>query len=283
MGGGASPGLTDGPEHLSGFYDSIADDYHLAVSSKNLRETVESQGLILESILRGRLGGGGPWTVLDCSCGIGTQALGLALRGHRVVGIDLSPRAIERAKREAASLVVDAKFAVADMRHLDVEVNGVFDVVLSCGNSLAHFGTGDLGPVLLAMRSKVREGGVVLVSIRDYDALAALRPRVPNLPRVHDTPSGKRIIFQIWDWEHDASSYLMTWLFLSERPDGFESSQVSTRLHAHRRSALAGAFESIGFADPAWHLAHDEPAFEDPVMTALLPDKAARFERRLRP
>jgi tRNA/tmRNA/rRNA uracil-C5-methylase (TrmA/RlmC/RlmD family) len=35
--------------------------------------------------------------VLDCACGIGTQALGLALRGHRVVGTDVSARAVVRA------------------------------------------------------------------------------------------------------------------------------------------------------------------------------------------
>ena len=35
--------------------------------------------------------------VLDCSCGIGTQAIGLALRGHRVTGTDLSFRAAARA------------------------------------------------------------------------------------------------------------------------------------------------------------------------------------------
>ncbi|MGY5060876.1 hypothetical protein ACWDFR_43675 [Streptomyces sp. 900105755] len=31
--------------------------------------------------------------MLDCSCGIGTRAIGLALRGHRVTGTDLSVRA----------------------------------------------------------------------------------------------------------------------------------------------------------------------------------------------
>ena len=34
--------------------------------------------------------GPGPKVVLDCACGIGTQAIGLAACGHRVVATDLS-------------------------------------------------------------------------------------------------------------------------------------------------------------------------------------------------
>lgn len=41
--------------------------------------------------------------VLDVSCGIGTQAIGLAQSEFRITGSDLSPEAIARAKRETAA------------------------------------------------------------------------------------------------------------------------------------------------------------------------------------
>lgn len=265
------PGASGSPEDVGGFYDSIADDYHLAVSYEDWRETVEGQGRSLDAIIGRRLGKARPWRLLDCSCGIGTQAIGLAIAGHSVTGTDLSPRAVERARRDAALFGVPASFAVADMRRLDMEVAGEFDVVLSCDNSLAHLEGSELSEALEAMRSKLAPQGLCLVSIRDYDALGQSRPRVPNLPRVHDTPTGKRIIFQVWDWAPDGSSYLMTWLFLHEGPASFETSQLTTRLQAHRRSALSEAFAAVGFVEPEWRLPGDEPAFYQPVLTAVRP------------
>ncbi|GGS94535.1 hypothetical protein GCM10010206_66490 [Streptomyces cinerochromogenes] len=80
---------------MAHFYAELADDYHLIYADRDA--SIRRQGDALDApIGRDRV------AVLDCSCGIGTQAIGLALRGHRVTGTDLSPRAAARAAREAA-------------------------------------------------------------------------------------------------------------------------------------------------------------------------------------
>ena len=81
---------------------------------------------------------GGPWSVLDCSCGIGTQAIGLALHGHRVHATDLSPVSVDCARRESIEFGVDITFGVADFRKLDETISDTFDAVISCDNSFAH-------------------------------------------------------------------------------------------------------------------------------------------------
>jgi ubiquinone/menaquinone biosynthesis C-methylase UbiE len=60
--------------------------------------------------------------VLDCACGIGTQAIGLAKRGYRVVRSDISRRDLERAEREAARLGVQLELvraAFCDLTSID--------------------------------------------------------------------------------------------------------------------------------------------------------------------
>jgi SAM-dependent methyltransferase len=90
----------------------------------------------LDELVRPRLGQGpGPHRILDCSCGIGTRANGLALRGHRVVGSDLSPRAAERGTAEAAERGTALPTTAADMRLLPFAPSA-FDVVVCAGNSL---------------------------------------------------------------------------------------------------------------------------------------------------
>ncbi len=148
-----------------------------------------------------------PASVLDCSCGIGTQAIGLAKLGYTVHATDLSPAAVERAKREAASFGVSMAFGVADFRFLDTQVTGTFDVVLSCDNSLPHLLTDDdLRQAARSMCSKLRTGGLLLVSIRDYDRILTAKPRAET-PRVFDGPEGRRIVLQVWDWTADGRGY----------------------------------------------------------------------------
>ena len=61
------------------FYDDLAGDYHL--NYHDWHEAVPRQGRVLAALIR-EATGNQPDTVLDCTCGIGTQAIGLALAGR---------------------------------------------------------------------------------------------------------------------------------------------------------------------------------------------------------
>ena len=61
---------------MAHFYDELAGDYPLIYADRDA--SVRRQGDALDALI-----GQDGVTVLDCSCGIGTQAIGLALRGHR--------------------------------------------------------------------------------------------------------------------------------------------------------------------------------------------------------
>src|SRR3954471_6818950 len=93
------------------FYDGLAPDYHLAYGGQ-WDAAVERQGAALDRIIRAALPEA--QDVLDCSCGIGTQAIGLALRGYRVHGTDISAGEVERARTEAQRLGAELTFGVAD-------------------------------------------------------------------------------------------------------------------------------------------------------------------------
>jgi glycine/sarcosine N-methyltransferase len=75
------------------------------------------QGEIVGALLA-RHGVEPPATVLDCTCGIGTQALPLAVRGYRMVGSDYSAAAIARATSVAAKRNIPIRLVEADVRRL---------------------------------------------------------------------------------------------------------------------------------------------------------------------
>jgi cyclopropane fatty-acyl-phospholipid synthase-like methyltransferase len=70
--------------------------------------------------------------VLDAGCGSGEQALLAAARGADAVGVDVSPRAIERARRKADERGLTVRFEVADALSLR-ELGLIFDTVIDSG------------------------------------------------------------------------------------------------------------------------------------------------------
>jgi SAM-dependent methyltransferase len=154
------------------------------------------QGEALEALMRGCLDRAGPWDVLDCSCGIGTQVIGLADRGHRVVGSDLSPLAAARAVEEACRRGLMLTTAAADMRALPFAYAS-FDVVLSADNSLAHLlAEDDVRRAVGGMRRVVRDGGPLVLTARDYGDARQTR-RQSTVPAVTDTDAGQVVTFQV--------------------------------------------------------------------------------------
>jgi 2-polyprenyl-3-methyl-5-hydroxy-6-metoxy-1,4-benzoquinol methylase len=101
------------------FYEQLASDYHLIFA--DWQETVHQQAAVLDRLIRNQMQQF-PLTVLDCSCGIGTQAIGLAALGYQIHATDLSPAAVERAKQATQSFGVSITFDVADMRFLATQV-----------------------------------------------------------------------------------------------------------------------------------------------------------------
>jgi 2-polyprenyl-3-methyl-5-hydroxy-6-metoxy-1,4-benzoquinol methylase len=78
------------------FYDQLSPFYHLL--SKDWESGMMWQAERLRNILQAQWGEQ-VQSVLDVSCGIGTQSLGLTRLGFQVTASDLSPRAIAQAKK----------------------------------------------------------------------------------------------------------------------------------------------------------------------------------------
>ncbi|MGW5104824.1 class I SAM-dependent methyltransferase [Streptomyces sp. NPDC004100] len=253
------------------FYDELADDYHLIYSDWDA--SVRRQGDALDSLI-----GQDHAEVLDCSCGIGTQAIGLALRGHRVTGTDLSPRAAARAVREAARLRLRLRTAVADMRRLPFP-DGRFDVVVCADNSLPHLLTErDVQAALAEMRRVLRPTGLLLVSTRPYDDLLRDRP-VSTPPQLHRTAeradgNDRTVTFQLWHWHDDGEHYDLEHFQLLPAGGEWRVQVRRTTYWALGQDRLTDLAAEAGFADTRW-LTPGETGFFQPLL-------AARAGERLR-
>jgi SAM-dependent methyltransferase len=97
--------------------------------------------------------------VLDSGCGTGEHTLLLAERGLEVLGVDLSPIAIDRAREKAARRGVRAEFAVGDVLELD-RLDRRFATVID--SAVFHvFDDGDRARYVASLASVIEPGGVV--------------------------------------------------------------------------------------------------------------------------
>jgi SAM-dependent methyltransferase len=202
------------------FYGDLSCNYHLLF--EDWEASIASQAAVLGPILVRECGSGMPTTILDCACGIGTQALGLARAGLRVTGADLSSHAIERARVEASTRSSDLRLHVADMLHLDAVPETGFDAVIFMDNALPHFTWDEnLTEAAAQVRKKLRAGGIFVASIRDYDQLTKERPVVQR-PCFFSDAGRRRIIFQLWDWI-DERRYTLHLYITRDTPTGWQT------------------------------------------------------------
>ncbi len=251
----------------TGFYDALAEGYHLIFT--DWAATRARQGELFAGLIRDALGAG-PKDVLDASCGIGTQALGLAAQGHRVFASDISPASVDRAEREATTVGLTlAGTAVADLRTLSQQIPQRFDVVLSCDNALPHLlEDADLAAAAQSLHAVLRPGGLLIATIRDYDDTEP-RPgeAVPQPVRVLGEGPSRRLVFQVWTWAADGRSYEVEQFILRPQGEGWLTTSARTRYRALKREELSRVLTTAGFQDVRWHMP-ETSGFYQPLITA---------------
>jgi SAM-dependent methyltransferase len=231
---------------MNEFYDRMASLYHLIFES--WEESIARQAEQLSGIIQERWGSG-VRHMLDVSCGIGTQSIGLAQRGYVVTASDLSPGAIARAKVEAQQRGVRIDFSVCDMRAAHSHHQRQFDVVISADNSITHLLSDD--DLLLALRQIhdcTRKGGGCLLSVRDYDQ----EPRGTSLVKPYGVreEGGKRyVIFQVWDFVGQLYDLSMYFVIDDRSSEQLVTHVLRTQYNAVGTGRLLDLMRQVGFVE----------------------------------
>jgi glycine/sarcosine N-methyltransferase len=252
-------------ESVLSFYESLADHYHLIFDDWD--KAIERQARILGSLIASQTSAQ-PLNILDCACGIGTQAIGFAKLGHRVVGSDLSPAEVARARQEAALRLLDIPFLVSDMTSLKEIPQSEFDVIVALDNALPHLNIAQLEQTAHAIVSKLKSDGLFLASIRDYDKLIREKPAMQP-PSFFGQPGNRRIVHQVWDWIDD-TSYIVHLYISIEADTIWKTLHFTSEYRCLLREELSTLLASAGFQNVRW-LMPAESGYYQPLVLARSP------------
>lgn len=247
------------------FYEGLAESYHLMF--QDWSKSIEWQASVLGPLIEGEVARP-VLRILDCACGIGTQTLGLASRGHLLTGSDLSEAAIARAGREAERRRLSIRYEVADMRDLSTIAESDFDVVIAADNALPHLlMEQDLAQALGQIASKLRPGGLFLATTRDYDELVLAKPTTQPAAFFEDGEF-RRIYHQVWDWTGDRQ-YMLHLYITQETSGGWDCRHFVSAYRALLREELTAHLREAGFAGVRWLMPADS-GFYQPLVKGHL-------------
>ena len=243
------------------FYDDMATQYDKLFL--DWQSATREQAVILDRLFRER-GFDRTARVLDCACGIGTQAVGLAALGYQVTASDISDGELAEAKERAKKNGVAIRFEQADFRALSATFPEQFDIVIAMDNALPHMLSADaLETAVRSIAGQIRPGGLFVASLRDYDSLLLSKPQY-SPPYIHKTDKGKRVSFQTWAWEND--HYRLT-QYIIEDEETLKISKFECEYRAARREELTNLLRAAGCSEVIWKFP-EETGFYQPVVVA---------------
>ena len=200
------PGATE----VASSYDALAPHYDAFAEHPNYPTWVRS----LEALAR-RHGLSGR-RALDLGCGTGSSLLPLLELGYDVVGCDVSPGMVERARRK---LPAGVPLVVADMCALS-EL-GSFDLIWALNDGLNYVLDGaDVRRAFAEVASRLRPGGIFLFDVNTLATYATLFA----VTRVRETDG----LFMAWVGSGD------------EHPHAGQV--VEARVEVFERDAVVGAW-----------------------------------------
>lgn len=182
--------------------------------------------------------------VLDGPCGYGRIARGLAARGARVLGVDLSQVLLAEAEARRGELPpAQLRYLRHDLRQplpaAGVDGVGGFDAALNIFSSLGYGSEADDRAVLATLRAAVRPGGLVFIETMHRDR--AVAHLAQNQQPTNRLPDGT-LVFEEPRLDPVSGRVETTWYWSG--PGG--SGQKSASIRIYTATELVRLVEAVG-------------------------------------
>ncbi len=243
------------------FYNNLATKYDKLFL--DWQGTTREQAEILDKIFKSS-GFDHTAKVLDCACGIGTQAIGIAALGYNVTASDISDGELVEAEKRALENKVDIGFKNADFCALVNTFTEKFDIIIAMDNALPHMLTSeDLESAIKSIVNQLKVDGIFVASIRDYDSILMDKPSY-SPPYIHKNDKGQRVSFQTWEWKDDIYKLIQ---YIVEDEDELQVSKFECEYRATTREEMTKLLLDYGCSKVEWKFP-EETGFYQPIVVA---------------
>jgi 2-polyprenyl-3-methyl-5-hydroxy-6-metoxy-1,4-benzoquinol methylase len=187
---------------MDDYYTDLASDYQwlfqddVVGSEGTFGATSPGNERLLEAALEALPPGA---EILDCSCGIGADAMALVRRGFAVTASDGSSSMVAEARRRSKQFGIELTVLQARWQDLRERIPGPFDLVLCLGNSIVHSASkSQMVENLRHIKQVLRPKGILVVDSRNWELLYESRPRIVTASRAIERRGIRCLSLYIW-------------------------------------------------------------------------------------
>jgi SAM-dependent methyltransferase len=203
--------------------------------------------------------------VLDVPCGEGRVGRALAKRGHRVTGVDITKRFLERGRERAESEGVEMRFVHGDMRRLSFEAE--FDAAVNFWGSFGYFDAEGDRAVAEGFASALRPGGRLLIETVSLETL------LPQFREQMWHRMGETLVLQQSSFDYERSRVETEWTFIGA---GGERDVQESSIRVYSYAELTDLLAGVGFVSfDAYDTTSGEPFGLGADRLTLVATKAA--------
>lgn len=130
----------------------------------NINEQTATKNALIERLLKEQK----VETILDMTCGTGSQVFYLTEHGYEVIGSDFSPALLESARAKAKKMDRNITFIDGDMRTLQA---GKFGAVITIFNAIGHLTKADFEKTLKNIKANLKNNGIYVFDILNLQAI----------------------------------------------------------------------------------------------------------------
>ncbi len=220
------------------FYEQLSDSYDQMISWPN---RISTEGMFFKKLVNDyKLK-----SYLDVACSTGFHVIMFRRLGLDAVGIDASPKMVERAKANSVTCGVTVEYILGDVATLSKRFSEGFDIITLLGDTVSDLKPRqELKRVLQEIYKCLNPGGLFVIQTRNYDYI--LKNRLRFMP-----PTGSRngteetFFFRLLDFYPKSIDYSVVKFRWHE--NRWDSSVQTTEIHPYLRKDLEGLLEVVGF------------------------------------
>ncbi len=221
------------------FFDRLSDSYDQMISwpTRIGTEGMFFKKLVSDNKLK---------SSLDVACSTGFHVIMLRRLGLDAVGIDASPKMIEKARTNSVTCGVTVEYILGDFTNMAKRFSEGFDLITCLGDTVAHLKPGqDLKKLFQEVYKCLNPGGLFVLQARNYDYILKHQSRFTP-------PSGSRngteetLFFRLLDFH--AKSLNLSIAKFRWHENRWESSVQTTEIYPYLKKELESALKSVGFA-----------------------------------
>jgi SAM-dependent methyltransferase len=192
--------------------------------------------------------------LLDAGCGTGRYAAELSRRGYVVEGVDLSPDLIAEARRAHAGADGMLSYQVGDLTTLPANR---YDAILCRGVLNDLIDDRQRRDAFDAFRRALRDGGALVLDVREWDATLERKRREPLFRKSVDTDRGKLTFTSVTSVDEATRRLILAERHTLDDGNVGRSAEYEFLMRCWTREELDGVLRATGFADVDYFGAYD--------------------------